>query len=428
MDSMLNFLEFIGYSLLEKSTLSKTGIPKEMVRAIHQKEEHRSEKYKLLGKVHKAGKPQTIPYEYFKPEHDIEVSTPFSFTGRPVPPPPGSTRKSSYTDFAQYLQDIKTGPISVLITRPEDEIYIYLYNKKKWGGGPGVGEEKGGQQYALIVWDRDQKKAVDYGFYGLTTEGAQKRLVRPVHSIKGGNTNQKLQEFVYNLGEGAPKRDKPVMVYDLMVTKKPREVGKERRSVPLSMDLIRLFVDRLGPVLTKPAVSTKVADRLEDAAGRSWIQFTSIPGEVEGFATDLGIQSKTAISGLYKLMVEFREKMWKEGGGNYQKTSGFDLEQETEALLSGRPYTYGTEWDPEDTRKTPVPGRRGQDMEKTKRRLPKSGDYAAIDSMIKEHTLDGVLNRFAAFVLTGKIVSPKETLSSKLGLKSAEEEGYEEWS
>ena len=124
MNVMLNFLDFIGTSLLEKSTLSKTGIPVEMIRAIHQKEEHRSEKYQLLGKVHKAGQPKTIPHTYFKPEHDIDVPTPSVFTGRPIPPPPGSTRKSSYTDFAQYLQDITPGPISVLITRPENEIYI----------------------------------------------------------------------------------------------------------------------------------------------------------------------------------------------------------------------------------------------------------------------------------------------------------------
>lgn len=425
MDSMLNFLEFIGYSLLEKSTLSKTGIPKEMVRAIHQKEEHRSDKYKLLGKVHKAGKPQTIPYEYFKPEHDIEVSTPLSFTGRPVPPPPGSTRKSSYTDFAQYLQDIKPGAISVLITRPEDEIYIYLYSKKKWGGGPGTEEDSGGQQYALIVWDRDEKKAVDYGFYGLTTEGAQKRLVRPVHSIKGGNTNQKLQEFISNLGGRAPKRNKPVLVYDLEVTQKPRTVGKQRRPGVYSIDLLRVFANNYQKIVTRPKIKDKFISGLDENQEKTGVVMMNVPAEIKSLAEDLGEDANKIANGLYASMMVFRQKMLTEGGGNYQKTSGYDLQRENSELSTIAGYHYRITWDPEDTR--PDSRRRDPDPEKTKRRIPTTGEYAAIESMIREHTLDGTLNRFIAFILTGKIVAPKETLSSKLGIKADDEEGYEEW-
>jgi hypothetical protein len=44
-----SFNGFLTGALLEASNLAKTGLPKEMVSAIHQKEEQRNEQYKNLG-------------------------------------------------------------------------------------------------------------------------------------------------------------------------------------------------------------------------------------------------------------------------------------------------------------------------------------------------------------------------------------------
>ena len=249
-----------------------------------------------------------------------------------------------------------------------------------------------------------------------------------MHSIKGGNTNQKLQEFVYSLGEGAPKRDKPVMAYELAVTEKSRKVGKERRPEFLSIDLLRVFASKFKSIAAKPGLREKLTKKLKSVATDS---FTSqirskVPTEIEDLGTLLGLNSQNTFIALFDLMLEFRKKMWKEGGGNYKKTSGFDLEQENKNFGSGG-YYYDEEFDPEDTRKELDLVKTKEGDEKMRRQLPMSSNYAAIDSLIKEHTLDGVLNRFAAFVLTDKIVDPKVSLASLIGMSDDSGEEFETW-
>ena len=413
-----SFRGFLNYSLLEASNLAKTGIPKKMISAIHQKEEHRSEKYKNLGYVYQGGADVTIPYKFFRPGHDIEVPEPITFTGRKVPPPAGSTRTAHYTDFAQYLQDLPNGPISVLLAIPDKEVFLYLYYKQKWGGGPNAG----GQQYALIAWDKDANEAVDMMFRGLTTEGVEKRLVRDAHQTKGGNTNAKVQEFVNSLGEGAPRRNNPVYVYEFAENTMPRERQRFRkeRSTITSADLLRVFASRYSRVIARAAQKdNKYAEKLATKIGEA--RASGIPSpEVSELASTLGSDPRKTMYFLYNSMKNFRNEIWKAGRGAYQKTSGFELEEENSAareLGIGAPYVMQKIADPKDTRRS-VEGPRARmvDPEKIKRQLPLSGEYASIQSLIKAHGVEGTLHKFMFYLMTGRIDSPAVNVLTLLGL------------
>jgi len=420
--------------LFEASTLAKIeGMPKKLIGAIHQKEEHRSTRYKNLGYVHQGGSPVTLQYTYERPSHDIEIPAPISFRGRRVPPPEGVDRTAWYTDFAQYLQDLPNGPIAVLLAVPEDEVYLYLYYKQKWGGGPNAG----GQQYAILVWDRDSKEAVDFGFVGLTTEGVEKTLVRQVHRTKGGNTNGKVQEYISSLTGGAPSLKKKVLAYELTVEPKPREKTAERQQAKtsLSLDLIRVFADKYSRVLknAKPSLKQKMIkdineELIEDAT-------FEIPGEIVGFANALGTDPRRTLAYLWVNMINFRKKLWEEGQGAYRKTSGYDLadEQSIGRRIYFKNYDLRMIEDPKDTRISRYDRRaRRLDDEKVRRKIPASGEYADVPSMISTHTLDNVLHKFAFYLLTGRIDAPAVNLLSLLGIdpNSPELEGlpdFEQW-
>lgn len=424
--------------LFEASTLAKVeGLPKKMIGAIHQKEEHRSEKYKNLGYVHQGGSPVTLEYKYFRPSHDIELPAPLTFRGRRVAPPEGVERTAWYTDFAQYLQDLPNGPIAVLLAVPEDEVYLYLYYKKKWGGGPNAG----GQQYAILVWDREAKEAVDFGFVGLTTEGVEKTLVRSVHRTKGGNTNGKVQEYISSLTGGAPSLKKKVLAYELEVVASPREKAEERRNVKTSMslDLIRVFADKYARIMgsAKPQVKNKILAEISESSNPYNNEDVPVPAEVRKFATELGTNPQAALQYLFTKMKEFRQKLYKEGGGAYQKTIGYDLADENQigsklGLWRGG-YTLAYIDDPKDTRVSQYDRRaRRLDNEKVKRQIPASGEYADVSSMIKTHTLDNVLHKFAFYIMTGRIDAPAVNVLALLGIdpNSPDLEGlpdFEEW-
>jgi hypothetical protein len=446
MKAISTFLEFENYSIFEDSTLSKIGIPKSMITAIHTKEEHRSEKYKKLGRVHrKLGSGEndlekiTIPYSYYRPSHDESISTPKIFTGVLVPPPPGSTRKSSYPDFAQFLQDLPNGPLRVLITRAEDEIFVYLYSKERWGGGPtgkGEGSASGGQQYALIVWDRDQKKAIDYGFHELTFDGVKKELVRLTHEHRGGNTNQKLQEYVNRLGNGAPKKHLPIRVYTLDPTPAAREKRESRSNEILSIDLIRVFANRFGKVIPKLVESRKAMMISAVNSANSWISSTiPVPSEVEKLATSLKVTPEKLMGYLVYKLASFRKELWEEGVGKYAKQDGFSLEKENNLFREGglwNVYTYSYAPDPEDTRHkksnaSSASKRKAIDRNKPDhlkgRKIPEPGDYASVESLIEVHSLDGTILRFAGYCLTNKIFKPDASFAGLLGLDLGDELG-----
>lgn len=438
---LLSFDDYFKNSgqLFEASTLSKIeGLPKKMIGAIHQKEEHRSEKYKNLGYVHQGGSPVTLQYTYNRPSHEIEIPEPISFRGRRVPPPEGVERTAWYTDFAQYLQDLPNGPIAVLLAVPEDEVYLYLYYKQKWGGGPNAG----GQQYAILVWDREAKEAVDFGFVGLTTEGVEKTLVRQVHRTKGGNTNGKVQEYISSLTGGAPSLKKKVLAYELQVSESTREKTAERREAKTSMslDLIRVFADRYAKIMgdAKPQVKNKIVADINATQDRhSNGGELAVPAEIIKFAAALGTDPGTTANYLFSKMKDFREALYKEGGGAYQKTSGYDLaDEKAVGLKLGRwigNYDVIHIEDPKDTRVSSYDRRaRRLDNEKVRRKIPAAGEYADVPSMIKAHTLDNVLHKFAFYIMTGRIDAPAVNVLALLGIdpNSPDLEGlpdFEEW-
>lgn len=425
MQNLLSFGNYIGahsVPLFEASNLAKIqGMPKEMVSAIHQKEEHKSEKYKSLGYVNMGGAPVTLEYTSFRPSHDIEIPAPITFTGRKVPPPEGSARTAYYTDFAQYLQDLPNGPLSVLIARPEDEAFLYLYYKQKWGGGP----NKGGQQYAILVWDREAKEAVDFGFVGLTTEGVEKTLVRRVHQAKGGNTNAKVQEYVSSLGEGAPRRNKPVVAYEFEVTRQPRGIRtkREESAVITSTDLIRVFAKRYAKIMedAKPELKNRIMTKIS-GVNRPYQDLEVYP-EIKQFADALGSPYNETFVFLYEAIRDFRKELFTAGGGAYRKTDGYELEQEYDAntnLPYNQRYSVSREYDPKDTRSMQM--FRNISREKVRRDLPKPGEYASIDSMIKTHSLDNTLHKFMFYMMTGRIDSPAVNILALLGIDADSED------
>ena len=425
-------------SLFEASNLSKVGLPKEMISAIHQKEEHKSETYPELGYVNMGGRPVTLEYKYFRPSHDIEIPEPIVFTGRKVPPPAGVARTAHYTDFAQYLQDLPNGAMGVLLSIPKDEIFLYLYFKKKWGGGP----NEGGQQYAIIVWDKEKKEAVDFGFYGLTTEGVEKQLVRRRHELKGGNTNAKVQEYISSLGDGAPSRNNPLYAYEFRVTQSARSSRetREKGESNISFDLIRVFANKYSKVVA--AMSNEKKEELRNKIGSSLPANGAVPAEVENFANVIGASSNATYGFLILAMRDFRKQLWVEGEGSYLKSSGYDLEEENKILKSILPqwnsrYSYSSGPEPK-SKKLPFGDTRiGQhdrrarlvEPEKRQRSVPQPGEYASIPSMIKSHTLDGVLHRFAWYIMSGKITAPARNIFSLLGI-ATDAEGlpdFETW-
>lgn len=437
---LLSFNDYFRNSqpLFEASTLAKIeGLPKKMIGAIHQKEEHRSERYKNLGYVHQGGAPVTLPYTYLRPSHDIEIPEPISFRGRRVPPPDGVERTAWYTDFAQYLQDLPNGPIAVLLAVPSDEVYLYLYYKQKWGGGPNAG----GQQYAILVWDREAKEAVDFGFVGLTTEGVEKTLVRQVHRTKGGNTNGKVQEYISSLTGGAPSLKKKVLAYELEVTPTSREKTEERReaTTSMSLDLIRVFAEKYSRIMAnaKPQVKNKIVAEINENRPYGQEEI-STPAEIKDFARSLGADPSATFTYLFAKMKDFRSELYKEGGGAYKKTIGYELaDEKTIGSKLGLRYrdNYDVNFieDPKDTRISQYDRRaRRLDNEKVKRQIPASGEYAEVASMIKSHTLDNVLHKFAFYIMTGRIDAPAVNVLALLGIdpNSPDLEGlpdFEQW-
>jgi hypothetical protein len=422
---LYSFNTFITNQLFEASNLSKTGLPKEMISAIHQKEEHRAEEYPELGYVNMGGRPVTLEYKYFRPSHDIEVPEPITFTGRKVPPPAGVARTAHYSDFAQYLQDLPNGALSILLTIPEDEIFLYLYFKKKWGGGP----NEGGQQYAIIVWDKEEKKAVDLGFLGLTTEGVEKQLVRTVHQMKGGNTNAKVQEYINSLGHGAPSRNNPLKAYEFEVTQEARGSRETRETSAniFSPDLVRVFTDKYAGVVAQ--MPEQKRQQLVNKINSVRYSANTVPNEIGLFAEEIGADPGHTYYFLLDEMKKFRQMIWAVGGGSYQKASGYDLEQENKlmtSLFGSRIINYSFPTGAEaKTAKLPFGDtriargdRRARNVEpdKKQRVVPFAGEYASIPSLIKAHTLEGVLHRFMWFCLSDKITAPVRNVLALLGI------------
>ena len=310
-----------SYALFEASTLSKTGMPKSMISAIHQKEEHRSDKYQKLAHVKRGKAPLTMQYKYFVPSHEIEVSSPLLFTGRKVADPKG-LRKSEYPDLAQFLIDLPMGPIRVLIASADNDFWLYLYHKSP---------RQNGEQYAVIIWDKDKKIAEDYGFVGVTTEGVEKKLVRDVHHDKGGNRNDKIQELIFQL-TGGPSRSNPISVYefDIDVEKEPR-VKREKRAPLSEQETPSLtFIDNFAN--TYADLFAKLGSKAKTAIGGKAIssshydaalteQASKMPG-IQKMAKAVDMPESKVLSSLFNTFTIFRSESFDKAATNKDELRG----------------------------------------------------------------------------------------------------------
>jgi len=434
-DFAKTFESFIGDQIFEASTLSTLQLPKKMISAIHQKEEHKREDQKNLGYVNQGGKPLVIEYKYFRPSHKIEIPAPFVFNGKLVSDPKG-IRKSQYPDFAQYLQDLQFGPLRVLLCDPENEFFMYLYHKS-----PRVN----GEQYAILIWDKDKQNVADYGFVGLTIDGVTKQLVRQVHELKGGNTNQKVQEIVKQLANGAPSKSTNLKVYELEVMEEsdtqPRDVKAQRSQVKAedSANFILLFISKYSRII--PRLNEKVIDKLSKDMNNYYYGTPDLP---ESIKPAYNILSKTLAGSDYRetgsrltsylatKLLKFRKDLYTAGQAGvtgarsaYTITKGSDYANEIDALKAmTKTYimTPYKEYDKEDPRYHPNRSYYRVAPTKVPREVYQDVDSATISSMIKLHSLDGSLRMFATYLITGKIVNNAEDILASFGIAAPKAE------
>lgn len=414
------------YNIFESSTFSKIGVPSKMVSAIYTKEENRDDYYNI-GKIYIASKPKIMPYTYNIPKHDVNIKKEFKFFGKRIESE-DSQRKSKYTDFAEYLINLPLGQIRVLLTSPEDEFYMYLYYKK---------ERAGGEQYAIIIWDKDAKEAIDYQFHGLVIDASNKKLIRSVHNYKGGNTNQKIQEIVKNLTEG-PSNKKPLTVYEFEfedIKESPRELRKKRKNIIanenfLSINFIELFAYRYSNIFKKLKNNNKLNFLISQInLSRPFRNDFNITPSIKNLANILNIDEYKLLEYLYDMLIEFRKDIYIAGaGGNVELQSSYDLEDPYE-LEKEQKYKYEKRLVRRDyVKRVDNPeyfGNNKNDPNNLKT-IPKTNNVASIQSLIKNHTLDGALHRFLWYVLTGKITRPSVNILSAFGVKASDDINKEE--
>jgi hypothetical protein len=422
---------FESFAIFEDSNLSQLGLPKDMIRKIHTKEEHYADKYPQMGHTYKSRAAVPMSYKYYIPSPDIEIPEPIKLRGRKSTRSPFQDKevKSEYTDFAWYLQAIPFGEIRIFVVNKEIDFFMFLYHKQPSKGATG-------EQYAVMAWDPERKKVIDYGYSELTTSGVDRSQLRGVHDTKGGNTNGKIQEFVRAMtrqGEKkyAPSLEKPLYVYVLPVTpstepRTTRETRTAAKGETTSMDFIRVFASRFAKIAAK--AKPQIQERLINQIDNEPYSRVNDP-EFDEIATALGSDAGRTQSWLFAKFRDFRQELFEEGRGRvqgapsaYSKTSGFELEKENQEAGS-RGISYRSaytisrkKFSPDEEGADPETGFREAQPEKYKRELPIAGNYASIPSIISTHTLDGAIDKFAAYIVTGKIKAPEISIAGLLGV------------
>jgi hypothetical protein len=423
------FESFVVHDLLlEASALSKTGMPNGMISAVHRKAEHWDE-YSRMAHTYRSNVAIPMPFKYHVPSHEIEITEPKKLTGVKTNTDPysGRTIKSQYSDFHWFIESLPFGQNRALIANPDLDFYMYIYHKSKSKGAPGM-------QYAILWWDKDRKKAVDFGYSELTTRAVDLSQIRKVHDTKGGNRSDKIQEFIRSVTkEGrdyAPSPTKPLYAYTLNVDSsgmtEPRQVRKSRigkQSPVMSMDFINVFAKKYATLLSKAKdpIRNKIIEQVNST--HRYLRNTSSP-EVQNLAQSLGVDSENLNYWLFMKFRDFRQELYKIGVGAYQKTSGFDLEAENkmESLYSSAYRVPKKRFSPDEEKTEPEQEFREAQPEKYKRELPISGEYASIQSIIKSHTLDGALHRFFYYLVTGKLTAPHINILAILGIDPEKED------
>ncbi|CAB4175415.1 hypothetical protein UFOVP1247_145 [uncultured Caudovirales phage] len=428
---------FESFALFEDSNLSQLGLPKEMITKIHTKEEHHTKEYPQMGHTYKSRAAVPMPYQYFIPSSDIEIPEPLKLRGRKSNRSPFQDKevKSEYTDFAWYLQSIPFGAIRIFFINKDINFFMFLYHKQPSKGATG-------EQYAVMAWDPERKKVIDYGYSELTTSGVDRAQLRGVHDTKGGNTNGKIQEYVRAVtrqGEKkyAPSLDKPLYVYVLPVNpnEEPRVTREERgstRGASLSSDFMKVFASRFAKIIDR--ASSTIKERLINTIDNKYYSKVK-DAEIDEVASVLGTDAGRTQAWLYENFKTFRKELFEEGRARtqgapsaYSKTAGFELQKENQdASEKGLHYvaSYAVQkkkFSPDEEGSDPETGFREAQPEKYKRELPIAGEYASIPSMISKHTLDGLVDKFTAFLVTGKIKTPNVSIAGILGIKDTDVE------
>jgi hypothetical protein len=388
-----------------------------------------------MAHTYRGGEAIPMPYKYHTPSHDIEVGEPIVLRGRKtnVDPYSGREIKSQYTDFHWFIESLPLGQNRALIANPDLEFFMYIYDKSKSKGAPGL-------QYAIIYWDKEKGKAIDFGYSELTTRAVDRSEIRGVHDTKGGNRSDKIQEFIRSVTRDesrdyAPSRSKPLYAYKLKVDTKgveePRELRKTRESAQnpaKSIDLIRVFADKYSTILPKLKESTlnSLRSKINNSTGS---KNGEVLDEVAILAKNLNVSPEKLQYFLFVEMKKFRNEIFEEGRGRlkegtsaYGKTSGFELELENKE--AGKYYgSFYARYDVESKKFSPDEEKRAEGQlhreaqpEKYMRALPIPGNYASIKSLISKHKLDGTFSKFAWFILTDKIKFPEVSVASILGV------------
>lgn len=435
--------------IFEASTLSKTGMPKEMIKAIHQKLEH-WEDYPRMAHTYRGGGTVPMPFKYHAPAHDIAIPEPIVFIGKKTNASPFTGRalsrsSSAYRDFEWYLEKIGISQNRILITNPELDFYMFIYDKSRSKGATGL-------QYAILAWDKEKDKVVDFGYSELTTREVDLAKIRKGHDTKGGNTAMKIMEYIRSMTREAGEKDyapspsKPLYVYEFSLDPtgkmEPRALRKSRETVQTpvtSLAAIDVFAERYAEIL--PKLKKPVLDKLTSSiVSLSYGQMNNPSDAVITLAKNLGVDPRKLGYYLFIKMKDFRKEIFEEGRGRlpegssaYARTTGFELESENKiasSFSSGSgyaKYSLTTKlYSPEEEKFTKSsiepeqesPSFREATPEKAKRKLPVPGDYASIQSIIKKHKLDGFLSKFAWFVLTDKIKFPEVSVASILGISA----------
>jgi hypothetical protein len=422
---------FESFALFEDSNLSQIGLPKEMIRKIHTKEEHYTDTYPQMGHTYRSRAAIPMSYKYFIPSADVEIPEPIKLRGRKSQRSPFQDKevRSEYTDFAWYLQSIPFGSLRTFIINPEIDFFMFLYHKQASKGATG-------EQYAVMAWDPERKKVIDYGYSELTTSGVDRSQLRAVHDTKGGNTNGKIQEFVRAMTRQggkkySPSLEKPLYVYALPVTpeQEPRVTRETRTAAKgetLAADFLKVFASRFAKIAAKAKPQTQ--EKLINQIDSNYSSRVNDP-EFNEMAQAIGSDPGRTQTWLFSKFRDFRKELFEEGRGRvqgapsaYTKTSGFELEKENQQA-SSRGVSYSSaysvskkKFSPDEEGEDPETGFREAQPEKYKRELPIAGNYASIPSIIGTHTLDGAIDKFAAFLVTGKIKTPEISIAGLLGI------------
>lgn len=446
------FESYITYAVYEKSTLNKIDLPQEMIKLLHTKEEHLSDKYPIVGHMYRGSVAVPLPHKFHALSAKTPLPEPIRLTGRDEIGSPfsldtdslGGGREKTYTDLIWFLRSIPYGECRVLIAHPESEFYMFIYGKMKSVGATG-------SQYAVISWHPRLKKAIDYGFSELTTQGVDEDELRGVHSGKGGNTVGKVQEHIKSRIPGYQSKKATVAIQAYVFEVAPsqeakikRETRKETKGETTSSEFLKYFADKFSKIT--PKLKVEIQSKFVNDIDSSSRGYNSISPEITALANTLGAGPAETATWLYKKFRDFRKELFEEGRGRtqgaksaYEKTAGIELEQENMETPSweSRYQVRNEKFDPTtkyDITKSIDPDQPSEDEtadekkirlaqpEKYKTVLPIAGEYASIPSMIRKHKLEGIINKFIAFLATDKIKLADISLEGILGIQSDEGE------